>query len=509
MRHRVILIADSPMTLGVQFLLGHLDRCDTLSEAIEATAVLSASPDFTRVESPYSAAEVRQLTDYIGARHPAVIGISSVERTRNRTLAVLPTLRSAAPDAIFLAGGIDAIAAPRAYFDAGVDLVAVGDGELPLEMLLNHLHGGECPQDILGDPPAGFASPTRPAPRPAQSPAELPLPYYGDRLLSLTEDGVAGTATRHTQPQHVQFLHRGNAIDMYTQRGCTHKCSFCAQDLLTVYRSDGFRNSRRRPLNDVVRYLRDLRVAFPDKDFVYFWDLDFLRKPKAEVLEFAAAYRGEVSMPFFIFVTEKSVNAAGENVLRELVSAGLKTINMGIQSGSARMLEAYGRGNTPDEALRAIHTIHAATRESDVEVLYDVITYNPAEAPEDILATVRLVTQIPADGRQTVRLNTHKLSFNTGQRTADQAGTRTFEDYQDFVNNPEIYARTKSPFLAWLLGQMMRGVVGRTAIGSVRRAALGRLLDSNFIRRMDDQSQFMLRLYQSFVPRDSEEFVRE
>lgn len=374
--------------------------------------------------------------------------------------------------------------------------------------LARGLTSGKGRGELRRNPPAGFSSPESRARTPAASPPTLPLPYYGERLYALTPRGVSAVSPGHAETRHVQFLNRATAFDMYTQRGCTHRCSFCAQDLLPIYGDDGWRNSRRRPLEDVVDYLSGLRRDFPEKNFVYFWDLDFLRRPRAELLHFAAAYKERVALPFFIFVTEKTVNACGADVIRGLAEAGMHTINMGIQSGSRRILqEVYRRHNTPEESLRAVRVIHEATRDLPVEILYDVITYNPEETAEDILKTIRLVASIPADGLQTVRLSTHKLSFNTGQPLGEGAARRATTDYQDFVDERDFLSSTRAPYLSWLLGQMMRGRLTPSRLGNVRRQRLPALLHEDVIRRMEEAGDAVSILYDSFVPQDSEGFL--
>jgi hypothetical protein len=504
----IILISDNPMTLGVQFIVGYLREQTDLWKHFRPSAVLSAASDFSKIEVPYTDAELNHLIGFLQSRQPSVVGISSTERTRTRLPAIVPELRKILPGTVFIAGGVDAVSEPDFYIERGVDLVANGDGETPVEHLLGRLLEGASRESIIKQPPQGFLSRLRKDSAPAHSPEKMPLPYYGNDLHRLTAEGVFIFSALPQNPRHVQFLNRANAIDMYTQRGCTHQCSFCAQDLLSVYRNDSRRNSRRRRLDDITNYLRELKEACPDGSFVYFWDLDFLRRPRQEISEFAKAYRKSVGIPFFIFCTEKSVNAAGAGLIGALVDSGLKTINMGLQSGSERVLrDVYKRNNTPQESREAVQIIHQATRKADVEILYDVITYNPAETLEEIEETINLVSDIPTDGKQIIRLSTHKLSFNTGQSLSASEKNRTTEDYQDFVTNVDIYQRTQSPYLSWLLGQMLRGRITRSRLGSIRREYLPSLLESEYVSRMDADKDLLAVIYKAFVPRDNEAFL--
>src|SRR5258708_4869678 len=347
----VVLISDHPMTLGVQFLMTHLKDQADLNVSCRVRGILASSTDFSRIECPYTVAEREHLENYLGKTKPEIVGISTIERTRRRSMLLLPAIRKILPNAFFLAGGVDAIAAPHFYLDNGIDGVAMGDGETVMEAVLKRrLNGG---REALMSQVPGMITRQHPSSDPASTPDVLPMPYYGEDLLYLGQDGMKPWV-EDDRKDHVQFVNRKRAIDMYTQRGCTHKCAFCAQDLLALYGKDSFRNSRRRPVEDVVRYIGSVKSNYPQKQFVYFWDLDFLRKPRAELLKFAELYRSQVGLPFFVFVTEKSVNAAGLEILTALVSAGLRTINMGIQSGNSRVLRGYNRLNTPQESESAI-----------------------------------------------------------------------------------------------------------------------------------------------------------
>jgi len=501
-----VFISDSPMTLGVQFILGHLYSQD-LPEYCRLYGLLAGNHDSTQIEAPFTNSEKGCLIRWLKEMSPSIIGLSSIERSKPRFLGALPEIRREIPDAIYVAGGVDAFPSREYYFSRGIDLIVRGDGEMPVQELLTRLNSGTTKEGILAEPPPSCSTNQKTDFRSAETPQNLPLPYYGINLLALTGEGIFNY-DQFRSSAHVQFLNRSNAIDMYTQRGCTHQCSFCAQDLLDSYRDNAKRNSRRRSLEEIVSHIKNVKQEYPEKTFLYFWDLDFLRRPNQELLKFASAYREKVGLPYFTFVTEKTVNHAGHSVLKALVDAGMSTINMGIQSGSKRVLhQEYGRFNTPEEALRAIDIIDKAARGSKLEVLYDVITYNPNESPAEISETIDLVGRIPfGDDKRIVRLSTHALSFNSGQALYPK-NKPTFQDYQNFTARPEIFENTQSPWLSFLLGHLMRGELTSSRIGSVRRDKLPQLLSLDTVNFMDSNYPQIQALYKSFVPRDNEMFI--
>ena len=71
-----------------------------------------------------------------------------------------------------------------------------------------------------------------------------------------------------------------------------------------------------------------------------FCDDSFLAASSEEIEQFSEAYRDAVGVPFFVLATPETVT---DDKLSCLVDAGLRHVEMGIQSGSPTTLEAYGR----------------------------------------------------------------------------------------------------------------------------------------------------------------------
>ncbi|WP_196200184.1 RiPP maturation radical SAM C-methyltransferase [Plantactinospora alkalitolerans] len=140
------------------------------------------------------------------------------------------------------------------------------------------------------------------------------------------------------------------------------------------------------------------------------WRNLYRRKSHSRVIEEMATLRSKYKSPYFTFcdtnVEDKiplfeqlakdpydyrilaevspNVNRAGVRALRR---AGVRTIQAGIESFSDRVLRLYQRNHRLMRSLELLKW----TAEYDVEIYYNVIINFPAEVPEDVEASVKVV----------------------------------------------------------------------------------------------------------------------
>jgi radical SAM superfamily enzyme YgiQ (UPF0313 family) len=133
------------------------------------------------------------------------------------------------------------------------------------------------------------------------------------------------------------------------------------------------------------------RMPFVER--VLFGDDDFLIRPVAELEEFAARYRKTVGLPFAVCL---SANTYRREKLDVLLGCGLKIAQIGVQSGSQRVLdEVYDRGVRVDKARQVIRETAPLLAKQGGLVLCDFIIDNPYETEDDVLATYRFLVDLP------------------------------------------------------------------------------------------------------------------
>jgi radical SAM superfamily enzyme YgiQ (UPF0313 family) len=146
----------------------------------------------------------------------------------------------------------------------------------------------------------------------------------------------------------------------------------------------------------VARFMDEVEHTLAQMPFVervLFGDDDFLIRPVAELEEFAARYRRTVDRPFAVCL---SANAYRREKLDILLDAGLKIAQIGVQSGSQRVLdEVYDRGVRVDKARQVIAEAAPLLAARGGLALCDFIIDNPYETDDDVLATYRFLVDLP------------------------------------------------------------------------------------------------------------------
>ncbi len=167
-------------------------------------------------------------------------------------------------------------------------------------------------------------------------------------------------------------------------RGCKwRRCRFCAHNL-------SYSGYRRHAAARFADYLGELQVRL-GCSHVYFAD-QYVDAEDLEALSLAILERG-LGLSFHVMGRPTGAYTAAR--LETMARAGCRWISWGVESGSARLLEACGKGTTPAE-IRQVMTDAAAV---GIHNLMMMIFGLPTSTDEDLQATMDLVGDLgPAAG---------------------------------------------------------------------------------------------------------------
>jgi radical SAM superfamily enzyme YgiQ (UPF0313 family) len=226
-----------------------------------------------------------------------------------------------------MVGGPEATANPEYVLECtGADAVVIGDGEVKAARLLQAWKAGTIPTDISGlmwrsngqrfqndDPSLGINI------------DDLPFPDF-DTIL-----GAPYTT-----------------LSILTGRGCPYQCTFCFEG-----RNSNFRS---RNLNLVIKELKQTLARKPN--VVAFID-DTFTLNKRSVRAICDVMKERFDGPWFC---EGRVGMLIKHpeIIDMLADAGLQRIQLGLESGSQRVLDAYKKETTPDQILEVFHHCHKA-----------------------------------------------------------------------------------------------------------------------------------------------------
>ncbi len=256
-----------------------------------------------------------------------------------------------------------------------------------------------------------------------------------------------------------------------TGRGCPHKCTYCINDSIKKLYS-GQAYLRWRSTEHVMEELMLVRKQMPFVDYIWISDDAFFARPTRVIREFCAAYKEKIGLPFSCLASPMTVS---EEKMRLLIDAGLIYMQMGIQSGSARIQELFNRRSQSNEVILKAATIINNFREYMYPPSYDFILDVPYETTEDKVESLKLIARLP----KPFKLQPFSLVLYPGTALHKMA----VEDGFIGDEHREIYAKTytmsRLDYFNMLILLSKTGKMPGIALKLLLSAPLVRILNSN------------------------------
>ncbi|MBI4666708.1 MAG: B12-binding domain-containing radical SAM protein [Nitrospinae bacterium] len=277
------------------------------------------------------------------------------------------------------------------------DMVCVGDGEDALLELTKKMAAG---QDYSGTPNLWvkrggevIKNPLSPLPRDLDI---YPAPDYSMEDHFVLVDGDIKPLDHDIMER---FLKKGTVSGMLgktgyqtmTSRGCPYACTYCINDTVNeMYGGKG--KLRWRSVGHVMEELSWARQNMPYVDFIWISDDEFFARKLEDIREFCVQYKEKIGVPFSCLVSPLTVS---EDKMGLLVDAGLVYVQMGVESGSARMQELYRRKNMNNTRMIKAMRIINSFKDKMAPPSYDFLLDAPEETDADRIESLRLIADIP------------------------------------------------------------------------------------------------------------------
>lgn len=425
----IILIALPPdlENLGIKFIHYSLLRAGYDSSLMYA-------PHFTADSSADT------IIDYIRRTAPLFVGISLMSDEFARAVHLTGLIRAAMPGLPIVWGGVHPTIAPEECAEVA-DYVCVGEGEAVVLDVAARLGAGLRPDDVANIALKGadgrlIVNPNRPI---VADLDEVPSYDHRPRASVLATASAVVPLDRETFRRNIRY--KGRIYSVMGSRGCPYSCSYCCNNILN--KMNGSSKVRFRSPENIIDEIVRSKTNEDYINMIKFHDDCFLARPLETLQAFAALYKEKVGLPFAInsipgYITGPKLDA--------LKAAGLTAINVGMQSGSERVLkEVYRRKSPPEQVARAIGLL----AERKIAAWVDIIVDNPLESEDEKLATVEAIANIP----RPFYLQMYSLTpyFGTdlqkmlGDAAADTGKTKNYLQLEaDTINSMVII----SPFLS-------------------------------------------------------------
>lgn len=241
------------------------------------------------------------------------------------------------------------------------------------------------------------------------------LPYYDFELEGqfLLDRVLEPMCMDHLRRRLASFPMRVPTFYFMSSRGCPHNCAYCNN-----CRYQAMWGKVPIRLHSVERVITELefqlaRLSFVE--FVAFGDDDFFVRPRDQIEEFARQYRSRIGLPFGVAVSARTFRKDKMEILRD---AGLIASQMGVQSGSQRVLdEVFHRTISIARTKQVVDEAAPLFKGKGTSFSLDFIIDNPWETRQDVYRTCRYILDLPAG----VLVNVFFLAYFPGTPVYDRA----------------------------------------------------------------------------------------
>jgi len=374
------------VSLGNTHNLGARQLCAVIKEAGFETHMVFLSDIIQNDIIPPSQWELDRAVELIcGQIKPDLLGISvSCSTFYDTAVELTSRCRKGGIDKIAW-GGIHAILCPEDSIEHA-DYVCVTEGETVVPILLNRLEEGKSCADVPGFWVKENGTVFRNKPSGVVMDLDtLPFPDYEDENKYF----ICENEFYPREP----FLIRIYSVFVITSRNCPFNCAFCAAPYFKtelVTGVPGIMRVRQRSVANVIRELEYIRRSIPTFEHLTINFADDIFVMKSEwVKEFVEKYKTGFKNPFWCYFHPTLVK---DEIIKIFADAGMRYINMGVQSGSERIrTEIYNRTDTDEKIRKAMQII----RNNNIGVMLDVIVDNPFDNQEDRDRALEFLLSLP------------------------------------------------------------------------------------------------------------------
>jgi anaerobic magnesium-protoporphyrin IX monomethyl ester cyclase len=426
---------------------------------------MALSEDYTK---NYSLEDLKQLRRHCEGSE--LIGINSFASTADRANRILAYLKPMGIPIVY--GGVHATICPEDCIQH-CDIVCVGEAE---DAMLDVIDAIKNKKDMTGIANLWvrkggeiFRNPVRNLIDDLDT-----LPYIDYTLDNhfILDSGYIRRFQESDLDGQIFFL---------TGRGCPYSCEYCSNSLLNeLYRGKAKKILRWHSPEYIIDNIVQLKNKFPTLRYFDIRDDTFSFRSLDQIKEFSKLYKEKVGLRYKILGDPKTVTT---EKIKALVDSGCTDIIIGVQGSERANREIYRRYQSNDSILKAAKILHQF--KDRLAVMYDVITCNPYEEPEDVIDLIRLLQKLP----KPYFLSVNNLVFFPGTKIDDKArvdGTVLTEEEAAYQLNywnrkGHLLLKRKNMYLVLILN-LMRGVVTDKRFGMMSNKMLNYLMEEHRIQ---------------------------
>ena len=285
----------------------------------------------------------------------------------------------------------------------------------------------------------------------------------------------------------------GGGIFFLTGRGCPYGCEYCSNNLLNeLYKGKCKSILRWNSVDYIIECILLLKRKFKTLSYFDIRDDTFSFRPLNQIKEFCEKYSKKVNMRFKCLADPKTVT---DEKIKLLVDAGCTDIIMGIQGGEKTNFEIFKRYQKDEDTIKSAEIFNKY--KNKLTVMYDIITSNPFESPEEIINMIRLLQRLP----KPYYLSVNNLVFFPGTGLYNKAIKDPFlkniaeksKELNYWDRSKHIRLKKKNMYLVLILN-LMRGSVTEKRFGAIPSSLVDCLIQPERVRKNLKNSSFTYTL---------------
>jgi radical SAM superfamily enzyme YgiQ (UPF0313 family) len=326
-----------------------------------------------------------------------VIGISTTGMTLRFDLELAYIARRAAPQALIVAGGMEATFRPELLFSLGpFDSVILGEGERPLLQLGARMRAGQPLRGIAGTAERGVDGNCIRLPQRALDQAELrdaifstpyeKMPYgaYWNRLENAYR--VGALPSKAAREAHLAEI---RSVRLITLNYCPMSCTFCSATNFLHEAQGSVAAVARLDAEECLRMIERIVATHPAVRTVIFQDDIFVFTRDHRILPLcegivAAKERGALPRELQ-FISTNRIDAMSPERLSAMRRAGFRVLGFGIENFSRNVLAEFNKV----QIHRHIEPILSAALDLGITPFLDLILTSPHATLHDVAETLR------------------------------------------------------------------------------------------------------------------------
>jgi radical SAM superfamily enzyme YgiQ (UPF0313 family) len=326
-----------------------------------------------------------------------LIGVSTTGMTLQYDLGLAHAARAACPDALMIAGGMEATFNPQLMFSKGpFDVIVSGEGEQPLLELCARLQRGQSLEGVSGTVVVRCDGQLHAFNGKAMDTDELTdaifaipyekMPYeeYWSRL-----ETSYGVSELPYKAQREARLAEIRSVRLITLNYCPMGCTFCSSTNFLHHAQGSIASIARLSADDCILMMERIVAAHPTVRTIIFQDDIFVFTNDKRVLPLCSAIleakrRGRLPQQLQ-FISTNRIDAMTPERLVAMRNAGFRVLGFGIENFSRNVLEEFNKKHIH----RHIDPALAEALALGITPFLDLILTSPRSKLADLAETVR------------------------------------------------------------------------------------------------------------------------